>query len=31
MLRPGGVLLVHDLVYDFGPAEAGDVFAAGSR
>jgi SAM-dependent methyltransferase len=27
MLRPGGVLLLRDLIYDFGPAEAGDVFA----
>jgi ubiquinone/menaquinone biosynthesis C-methylase UbiE len=26
MLRPGGVLRVHDLIYDFAPAEAGDVF-----
>jgi SAM-dependent methyltransferase len=27
MLRPGGVLLVRDLIYDFSPAEAADVFA----
>lgn len=27
MLRPGGVLRVRDLVYDFGPAEADGVFA----
>ena len=27
MLRPGGVLLLRDLIYDFSPAEAGDVFA----
>ena len=26
MLRPGGVLRVHDLVYDFRPGEAGEVF-----
>ena len=26
MLRPGGVLRVHDLIYDFGPAEAGAIF-----
>ena len=26
MLRPGGVLLLRDLVYDFGPAEAAAVF-----
>jgi ubiquinone/menaquinone biosynthesis C-methylase UbiE len=26
MLRPGGVLRLRDLVYDFTPAEAGDVF-----
>jgi SAM-dependent methyltransferase len=26
LLRPGGVLRVHDLIYDFAPAEAGDVF-----
>jgi ubiquinone/menaquinone biosynthesis C-methylase UbiE len=25
-LRPGGVLRVHDLIYDFAPAEAGEVF-----
>jgi ubiquinone/menaquinone biosynthesis C-methylase UbiE len=28
MLRPGGVLLVRDLIYDFSPAEAADIFAA---
>jgi SAM-dependent methyltransferase len=27
MLRPGGVLRLRDLVYDFGPDEAEDVFA----
>jgi SAM-dependent methyltransferase len=27
MLRPGGVLRLRDLVYDFGPAEADSVFA----
>lgn len=27
MLRPGGVLRLRDLVYDFGPGEAGEVFA----
>ncbi|WP_249714625.1 class I SAM-dependent methyltransferase [Rhizomonospora bruguierae] len=27
MLRPGGTLLVRDLVYDFGPGEAPAVFA----
>ena len=27
MLRPGGILRLRDLVYDFGPAEAGAVFA----
>jgi ubiquinone/menaquinone biosynthesis C-methylase UbiE len=26
MLRPGGILRVHDLIYDFAPAEAGEVF-----
>jgi SAM-dependent methyltransferase len=26
LLRPGGVLRLRDLVYDFGPAEAGQVF-----
>ena len=26
ILRPGGVLLVHDLIYDFRPADADDVF-----
>ena len=26
MLRPGGILRLRDLVYDFGPAEAGPVF-----
>jgi ubiquinone/menaquinone biosynthesis C-methylase UbiE len=26
MLRPGGVLRLNDLIYDFGPAEAGQVF-----
>jgi ubiquinone/menaquinone biosynthesis C-methylase UbiE len=25
LLRPGGVLLLHDLVYDFSPAEAPEV------
>ncbi len=28
MLRPGGVLLVEDLIYDFQPSQAGAVFAA---
>jgi ubiquinone/menaquinone biosynthesis C-methylase UbiE len=28
MLRPGGVLILHDLVYDFSPAEAADVLDA---
>ncbi|MHB8646138.1 MAG: class I SAM-dependent methyltransferase, partial [Thermomicrobiales bacterium] len=28
MLRPGGVLLLRDLVYCFDPRDAGDVFAA---
>lgn len=27
-LRAGGVLIVHDLIYDFAPAEAEEVFAA---
>jgi ubiquinone/menaquinone biosynthesis C-methylase UbiE len=27
ILRPGGVLWVRDLIYDFQPAEAGEVFA----
>jgi SAM-dependent methyltransferase len=27
MLRPGGVLRLHDLVYDFAPAEAAEMFA----
>ena len=27
MLRPGGVLRLRDLVYDFGPGEAEEVFA----
>ena len=27
MLRPGGVLVLRDLIYDFPPAEAADVFA----
>jgi ubiquinone/menaquinone biosynthesis C-methylase UbiE len=27
MLRPGGILRLHDLVYDFDPAEAPEVFA----
>jgi SAM-dependent methyltransferase len=27
MLRPGGVLRIRDLIYDFEPAEAGSVFA----
>ena len=27
MLRPGGVLVLRDLIFDFGPAEAADVFA----
>lgn len=26
MLRPGGVLRVHDLIYDFQPSEAAEVF-----
>jgi ubiquinone/menaquinone biosynthesis C-methylase UbiE len=26
LLRPGGVLRLHDLVYDFAPADAGEVF-----
>ena len=26
MLRPGGILRLRDLVYDFGPGEAGTVF-----
>jgi ubiquinone/menaquinone biosynthesis C-methylase UbiE len=26
LLRPGGVLRVHDLIYDFAPGEAGAVF-----
>jgi ubiquinone/menaquinone biosynthesis C-methylase UbiE len=26
LLRPGGVLRVHDLIYDFAPAEADEVF-----
>ncbi|MFC4530006.1 class I SAM-dependent methyltransferase [Sphaerisporangium dianthi] len=26
LLRPGGVLRLHDLIYDFLPAEAGQVF-----
>jgi SAM-dependent methyltransferase len=26
MLRPGGVLRLRDLIYDFGPAEAPEVF-----
>jgi ubiquinone/menaquinone biosynthesis C-methylase UbiE len=26
MLRPGGVLLLRDLIYDFAPAEADEVF-----
>ncbi|MEZ4520812.1 MAG: class I SAM-dependent methyltransferase [Thermomicrobiales bacterium] len=26
MLAPGGILLMHDLVYSFEPGEAGDVF-----
>lgn len=26
ILRPGGVLRLHDLVYDFAPAEAAEVF-----
>jgi ubiquinone/menaquinone biosynthesis C-methylase UbiE len=28
MLRPGGVLRVEDLIYDFQPSQAGAVFAA---
>jgi SAM-dependent methyltransferase len=27
MLRPGGVLVLRDLIFDFGPAEAAAVFA----
>ena len=27
ILRPGGILRVHDLIYDFAPAEADEVFA----
>ena len=27
MLRPGGVLRLLDLIYDFGPDEAGAVFS----
>jgi ubiquinone/menaquinone biosynthesis C-methylase UbiE len=27
MLRPGGVLRLHDLIYDFQPSDAGEVFA----
>ncbi|MEV0399793.1 class I SAM-dependent methyltransferase [Actinoallomurus sp. NPDC050550] len=27
MLRPGGVLLLRDLIYDFAPAEAEEIFA----
>jgi len=27
MLRPGGVLLLRDLIFDFSPAEAAGVFA----
>jgi ubiquinone/menaquinone biosynthesis C-methylase UbiE len=27
MLRPGGVLVLRDLIFDFSPAEAADVFA----
>jgi SAM-dependent methyltransferase len=27
MLRPGGVLRLRDLIYDFEPGEAGEVFA----
>lgn len=26
-MRPGGLLRIHDLVYDFAPAEADEVFA----
>jgi ubiquinone/menaquinone biosynthesis C-methylase UbiE len=26
ILRPGGILRVHDLIYDFAPAEADEVF-----
>jgi hypothetical protein len=26
MMRPGGVLRLHDLIYDFSPAEAPEVF-----
>lgn len=26
LLRPGGVLRLHDLIYDFHPAQAGEVF-----
>jgi SAM-dependent methyltransferase len=28
MLRPGGVLRLRDLVYDFAPAEAAEIFAS---
>jgi SAM-dependent methyltransferase len=28
MLRPGGVLVLRDLIFDFGPAEAAGVFEA---
>jgi len=28
MLRPGGVLRLRDLIYDFGPQEAPEIFAA---
>jgi hypothetical protein len=28
MLRPGGVLRLRDLIYDFGPEEAPEIFAA---
>ena len=27
MMRPGGVLRLHDLIYDFRPWQAGEVFA----
>ena len=27
MLRPGGVLRLRDLIYDFGPGEAPEIFA----
>jgi SAM-dependent methyltransferase len=27
MMRPGGVLRLRDLIYDFGPAEAAEVFS----